>query len=342
MAWWMPLALRSFSSTRLNFMLDFRRHRRASRYPGLGLEGRILTLLIGSALVVLLIVGAGAPRNWRWLLPEARQGGPQRRVGVVEPMAVATAKSKSDDSEKVDSKKVPDPFFPGVRSDYLEAVRDDSVFRPAESDAWFHLWALVVRTNGEELARASEGAASYLQLDQQPAAYRGRLVTISGVARAAKRVTAPKNAFDVAGYYQLWVQPDRGKSELIALYCHELPEGFPIGEAIEAECTATGFFFKRWAYQSRGGIATAPMIVARSLEWQPPPVAQRVPSAPLAEQLLTAIVAALLLALAVLAAVVWRGRAATKARADAATNQPDVGAALTSLASQPHDDPDRP
>jgi hypothetical protein len=306
-------------------MLDFRHHRRSANHPGLALERRLLALVIGSALVVFLIVGAGNPRNWGWLLPGAQAGAPPGRPpDESQPRVVG------------EPKKTPDKLFPGVRSDYLATVRDDTVFRPAESDAWFHLWELVARTSNDDLARATEGPVAYLQLDQQPKEYRGRLVTISGTARAAKLVPAPKNAFGVDKYYQLWIQPDPSSPALIALYCHGLPEGFPLGERIDAECSAVGFFFKRWAYQSQGGIATAPLVIAKTLHWQPTTVAAapRATFSP-AEQLVLAAIVALALALFALAFIVRRGRATAKHRA-AGDSAADVGSALAEIANKPH------
>jgi hypothetical protein len=299
-------------------MLDFRRHKRTTGYLGWGVERRLLVLLVGSGLVVLLIVGAGNPSNWRWIGRDAKQATAPGRVADHEQPVVGAARGTpaDDTSRAADHDQRPardairdddDRLFPGVRTDYLAAVRDDTVFRPAESDAWFHLLAVLARSDNDQLVKASEGPVTHLQLDGQPNEYRGRLVTIGGIARAAKQVAAPENAFDVKGYYQLWIQADRGASELFVLYCLELPQGFPLGERIDAECTATGFFFKRWAYPSQGGITTAPLVVAKTLIWQPAPVEEPPAEMPLGEQLLTALVVSLLLAALALAFVLWRG-----------------------------------
>ncbi len=259
-------------------VLDFRRHRRALAHPGPALERRVLLMLVGVGVVVLLIVGAGNPGNWHWLVPDEPGGVEPRHV---EPQQVVMALAKEDDADVpptglISTELLPSgerAYFPGVRPDYLSLVRDDTVFRPVESDGWFHLFALLAATPADELTRASEVRVGYLQLSQQPNEYRGRLVTVSGVARAAKLVEAPRNAFGVTQYYQLWLQPNRTVGELIVLYCLELPEGFPLGEELDQQCSATGFFFKRWAYASQGGITTAPLVIAKTLDWKPAPVA---------------------------------------------------------------------
>jgi hypothetical protein len=145
-----------------------------------------------------------------------------------------------------------------------------------------------------------------LQLDEQPASYRGRLVTIDGVIRAAKQVAAPENEYGIAQYYQLWLQPDRGDEKLIAVYALELPAGFRVGETLDEPGRVTGFFFKRWAYTSRGGIATAPLILAKTIGWEPPPPAVAPQSGD--EQIFLAVATAFLLALAVVSLLVLRNR----------------------------------
>jgi hypothetical protein len=171
-----------------------------------------------------------------------------------------------------------------------------------------------------------------LQLDQQPEAYRGRLVTIGGVARSAKPVPAPANDYGIDQYFQLWVQSERTSPALVVLYCLELPEGFPLGIELDAPITATGFFYKRWAYASQSGITTAPLVLARTLTWQPlPPARERpAPSQPVGQQFVIAVIGALALAGAAIGFVVWRGRPAAKADGTVAADG-RVAEALASL-----------
>ncbi len=338
---------------RLIAMLDFRRkRRRTATGHTVALERRLLLLLLGAGLVVMLMVGGGDTRNWRWLTPTATEPETPRQAPAAADHVVigptdTTTRLAAAVPNVASSEERPATYFPGVRTDYLSEVRDDTVFRPVESDGWFHLLAILQRTPNAEIVSESEGPVTCFQLSQQPNEYRGRLVTISGIARAAKRVAAPKNAFAIDGYFQLWVQPDRRSNELIALYCLELPEGFPQGEQIEATCSATGFFFKRWAYESRGGIATAPLIVAKTVAWQPPAVQVPQPVQPVGEQLLTAITLALVLAALAIAWIArrsWaapgRGMSGDDNSGSDRTGQVDdthVATALAALETQPVD-----
>jgi len=218
-----------------------------------------------------------------------------------------------------------DAYFPGVHAQYLDAVRDDTVFRAPESDAWFHLLELLEKNTEERLAKGSSGPVGYLQLERQPQAYRGRLVTVSGTARSAQEVAAPENAYGIERYYQIWLQPLRSDPELIVVYTLYLPFDFPVGEELDEPVSATGFFFKRWAYPSRSGILTAPLVLARSIQWTPVQLA--VPPGSSEEQTLLAAAAAAVIALCF---VVWVWRRSRRPRSAGA--QADVQFDVQALA----------
>lgn len=295
-------------------MLDFRRHSNVPNYLGAKDQRRLLVLVALAALVAILVFRFGDPRKERWFAGIGPADGEQQ------------AHRTAADAQGARAPGDRDALFPGVRRDYLSEVQDDEVFRTAESDAWFHLLEILDRTNERELEKASVGRVGFTQLDQQASEYRGRLVTIQGVVRGAKLVAAPKNSFGIKQYYQLWLQPERVSPALVVVYALKLPEGFPVGTPLEASSTATGFFFKRWAYRSQGGIATAPLILARTIDWQPPPAPP--PEAPLGEQMVWTLVVALLLAVLTLGWLVARGRGATRSRRLADGEQ--VAAALAS------------
>jgi len=314
-------------------------------------------MLVGmSALVLLLIFKAGNPTHWRWIAwdnaPNEQEtdppqpgvdvvalaaGSDSNQVPPIEPAPVPTedlpiteASNREPSAEAGGAERL----FPGVRPDYLDAVRDDTVFRAAESDAWFHLLEILAHTDESRLSQASEGRVGYLQLDQQPAAYRGRLVTLSGVVRGAKQVTPAANTLGIEKYYQLWLQPDRSSESLVVVYCLQMPRDFPIDMKIAEEATLTGFSFKRWAYQAQGGITTAPLVLAREIHWSPPLVQEPVKTETMGESLIMAVVAALTLAVTTVIFFMWRGRgreSRNSIEARRAADDEKVTAALASL-----------
>lgn len=302
-------------------VLDFRRHSNVPNPLGAKQQRRVLVLLGLAALVTLLVVQAGDRRKGRWFAGIVSADGEKRTTRAVE-VESAAAKDRQPPVNDDERDRAPidrNALFPGVRRDYLSEVRDDEVFRAAESDAWFHLLAILGKTSQRELENASLGRVGFRQLDQQADEYRGRLVTIQGIVRGAKLVSAPENGFGINEYYQLWLQADRASPKLLVVYALKLPEGFPLGTRLDAASRTTGFFFKRWAYHAQGGVTTAPLILARTVAWQPPGPAP--PEAPRAEQFVWALVVALILAVLIVGFLVSRRRGPLRHRHSSADSE---------------------
>jgi len=173
---------------------------------------------------------------------------------------------------------------------FLDSVRDNTVFRMAEKDAWFRLFEQLQRRDLADLRRTSTGYVGFLQLYKQPSEYRGKLVTVSGVVRMGYYREAPKNFYGIDGYYVFWLKPAGAKSPIV-IYCLEIPAGFPDvakleregdGERpqLDEEAEFTGFFFKRWAYRAQDDTRLAPLILAKIPRWQPRPEANRAANQP--------------------------------------------------------------
>lgn len=283
-------------------MLDFRRKSRIStpNYLARPQQFRLLMLIMTAGLVMILIGQAARPANWRWIflgeqggqanLPDSAAPATRLKSPRLSPEMPDSFLALRDEDEKpADSKSgvgnspveptvssdEPELLFPGLRSDELKTVRDDTVLRGAEHDAWFHLLELLEQTDQTTLRKASTGEVTYVQLFKQPRAYRGRLVTVRGVVRGVREITAAKNEQGIDRYYQLSLEPEGGPAQPIIIYALHLPAGFPQGMNLEAVCSATGFFYKRWAYQAQDGIHTAPLILARTVDWQPPTAVER-------------------------------------------------------------------
>ncbi len=298
-------------------MLDFRKHRR----PPAGLPvPRFLLMLIGLGVFLFIVTWWSKPVGNVPVAPGPAEDRTAAFLGEEAP-----AGGSETDTEQVAQAVGGDAYFPGVHAQYLDAVRDDTPFRSPESDAWFHLFELLEKNTDERLAQGSSGPVGYLQLERQPQAYRGRLVTVSGTVRSAKEVAAPENSYGIERYYQVWLQPLRSDPELIVVYVLHLPLDFPVGEALDEPVSATGFFFKRWAYPSRSGILTAPLVLARSIQWTPAP-----PAAPTGSSEEQALLAAAAAAVIAWCFVIWVWRRSRRRRS--AEVQTDVKLDVQALA----------
>ena len=273
-------------------------------------------------MVVLLLMGEAAkPKNWRWLWSRgdgsvASHQQPPSAAGVDTrlidsgatslPPGVFVSAAGSADTSLAEPEQ--DKLYPGVDPAELKNIRDDTVFRGAEAAAWFSWCALMQHADRAAVGEVAQ-PVGFLQLFRQPDEYRGRLVRVAGIVRRAHRVPAHDNQQGVAGYWQCWLFTDEGSTNPIVVYALDMPAEFPTGMELYEQVAFNGLFFKRWAYEARGGTMTAPLILSPGGDWQP-----RVPTPPARLPSLATVLAALLVAALVggaIALFVYRQSSAT-------------------------------
>lgn len=159
----------------------------------------------------------------------------------------------------------------GANPRALAAVRDDTVFREADAEAWFGLLETLRSTPAEALRSSLPRTVGFNELFAQPESFRGRLVRFRGAIRRIEWLAAPANSSNIEGYWQAWVRPQEGPPSPIVVYFLELPTGWDAiaarrGTAVEVDLPVEiiGYFFKRWAYRATDTIRTAPLVVART------------------------------------------------------------------------------
>lgn len=154
----------------------------------------------------------------------------------------------------------------------LDRVRDDTVFREADRDAWFQIWKSL-RDKGQPPAEAAPWV-SFAELFGQPRSFRGRAVALAGTLRRLERVAAPNNDYGIDGYWQGWLEPEGGPASPIVVYFLEIPDDMPSGLTIAEQVDVTGYFFKRWAYAAKDTVRLAPLVMAAEPRWMPRPPAR--------------------------------------------------------------------
>jgi hypothetical protein len=153
----------------------------------------------------------------------------------------------------------------------LAQVRDDTVFREADLDAWLQTWQTIREAGASGLTGAAAPEVSFAELFHQPRSFRGRLVRLSGTLHRLERLRAPANNYGVDHYWQGWLEPAGGPASPIVVQCLELPEGMPVGLKIHEPVELKGYFFKRYAYPATDTVRVAPLVMALEPAWRPPP-----------------------------------------------------------------------
>jgi len=188
----------------------------------------------------------------------------------------------------------------------LARVRDATLFREADNDAWLQTW-LTLRDQGRAgLMRAGPTDVGFAEVFGQPRSFRGRLVRMRGTLRRAEPMQAPDNDYGVRDYWQCWMEPAGGPPSPVIVQCLTLPEDCPAGMSIDVPVDVVGFFLKNVAYNATDAIRVAPVILA--LE----PIRLATPSPPAAITGFGGVAMAVTIGLVGVMAVAWL--AATRPR----------------------------
>jgi hypothetical protein len=205
-------------------------------------------MFVPLALVVLVMARLRDPKTAdavNTFFTDAKQAAPLKPQPVVAGSAPAHAPQ----------------LFPGVRSDLLKTIEDNTYFRTAEKDAWFHFIQLMQREN----VRNTQGVpVEYAQLVDQPDFYRGKLVSVRGTARQITEEKPARNDLGISSYYRVVIQPADGANWPIIVYCLELPRTVSPSGELSVDVVATGLFFKKLSYKWENGLGIAPVILAKS------------------------------------------------------------------------------
>jgi hypothetical protein len=205
-----------------------------------------------------------------WLRPAA----PPTPAQVDTRLAGAHLERTVDDAVVIEAE--PEPFIAdadelGASSSSLADVRDDTVFRDDDENAWFQIWMTLRSTDARALERADARAVSFIELFGQPKSFRGRLVRFTGTVHRLQKVQAPANDYNITEYWQGWVEPADGPASPIVVYFLRLPKDMPHGMRMREPVDVVGYFFKRWAYEATDTVRTAPLVMALEPIWKPLP-----------------------------------------------------------------------
>jgi hypothetical protein len=265
-------------------VLDFRRNSVARIEQDRKQRHRLLMLILMLGVVLILIDAVGVSQNWRWLdslLFPLRE--PPVRGSIDNRLDMLVRDESLPGTIRLSNGPPPakpadaEGYFPGVTAADFAGVRDDTPSTHADQAGSLHLLEILSKHDEKTLREASVGYITYAQLLRQPNHYRGRLATVSGIARRVNRIDLPKNDYGIADYYQVWLFPTDNPISPMVVYCLQLPEGFPTGMELSQEAEVTGFFFKLWAYESKDALRVAPTLLAKTLQWNKRPVMEPEP-----------------------------------------------------------------
>tara|TARA_Y100001978_G_scaffold201487_1_gene219942 strand:+ start:973 stop:1965 length:993 start_codon:yes stop_codon:yes gene_type:complete len=238
-------------------------------------QWRLFALIMGLGLVVVVMREASKEENWYWITGESAQmrGVSRRDYDTAYQPTLPTKRSDALTIKPISppTEDIDGGYFPGVVAKHLEKVEDNRTHQhPEEAAAWFNLWQVLKESESRFIDPASIGPITFGELFEQPDIFRGKLVSITGIARRAEYVSAAKsNPASIEGYYRLILRLRGGPNRPVFLYTLQVPEFFPLGESIEAPVEATAFFYKNWLYQANNFSWIGPVLLAKNIRWEP-------------------------------------------------------------------------
>lgn len=246
--------------------------------------------MVGSlGLIFLLFQKAADPETWRWIA--ARDNAPEEGQSLPAGPPVVRVERKAVEAENTPgefriakSRPPATPYTLGegagdqgsatespkwASDEALARVEDSSPFRGGDFEAWSQILDNLRETSLSQLTAREAPPVQYGQLFQQSDLYRGKLVTVSGIIRRCVKIPPSKLDPRAGNLWQLWLFSG-GETSPIVLYCLEIPDEFPVGPEIHQEVTVQAVYFKKWVYAAQGGTMTAPLLVARTVNWEAP------------------------------------------------------------------------
>ncbi len=241
-------------------------------------QWRLLLLIVPLGLVMIVIARLRNPDAARAInnlfadasIPKSGPQGPSSET----PVPAGAFRSASKEPQRPPATAASDNpsrgsgLFHGVQAEWLKSIHDNTYFRNSEKDAWFHFFEALQRAPDAQVESAHSIEATYVQLVDQPDFYRGKLVTVYGYVRQVTEQTPAPNDLGIKSYFRIVVQPTDGSYWPIFVYCLKLPPDLSIGEsAAGGNMKVKGLFFKELSYPWRNGLGTAPVIVAKTIEY---------------------------------------------------------------------------
>ena len=160
-----------------------------------------------------------------------------------------------------------------VDRDFLAGVEDEAPVRNAnenypEERAYNYLLIHARKFSVAELRSQSRTDLAFVHLFEEPAKYRGQLVTLKGRLRRLLRFDPPALPAKegVPNLYEGWLYAGGSATNPFCILASELGPGLKTGEKIDCEVTYTGYFFKRYRYKAGDGWRDAPLLIGRSIE----------------------------------------------------------------------------
>jgi hypothetical protein len=239
-----------------------RRYWREQRPKSIFRSAELLRLLGGLmmlAVLAMLIVRAGEPNTWRWLVSDDAPP-PQQPSAPAPPPPPPPSGPTDEDPEQIEA-----------AHEEFQALTDGTLaLGREEMEAYDRLVEWVKNQSFARLWSRAKKDVWYTDLYDQPERHRGELLGLELDIRRARDEGESRYG---ARLHEAWGATAESRGRLYVLLVVDYPKGMPVGHDIHARARFAGYFLKLQGYESgmtRPGDRPekAPLLIGR-LEWLP-------------------------------------------------------------------------
>ena len=220
-------------------------------------------LLLG--FVLLAMQWAAQGKNWVWLTGANHEAGSQPELTRLDfrvkpqpvpsetPRARSTSAIPSSDNANSSERLPPE---------WLATMQDGSLGLTLSEQNGLDS---VIRHVRSEATGPVAGRVGFVALNEHPEQYRGRLLEFRGTLWKLRLLSAPSPAPPGEAVYEAWLYtPDAGNHPTRVLFT-DLPSTLKPGERLNQPVQFSGYFLKRYGYETAGGTHLAPLFVSKTL-----------------------------------------------------------------------------
>lgn len=161
-----------------------------------------------------------------------------------------------------------------VDPERMHSIEDNAVgIRPKEAEAFYYLLDHAAHVPLDELVRAGESNVAREALLNSPDFFRGKPILLEGEIRRLQIMDATPNIYKIDRYFDAWILPRATGNIPWHVVSLEVEGRLPIEESISdsVRVRISGYFFKLEGYAANSGLQVTPVLVARKIEFVPPP-----------------------------------------------------------------------
>ena len=240
------------------------RRRQARPYGHTVPPTRLLSLLMGLAVMGLVYQRVKEPQFWRWLTNESRAEDADVADSANQKNSLPTPHSPLPTSENI----VPGPNetdadeLAKLRSN-LKVVQDRVALQDFDMSAYWQLLRWSRTRPIAELEKLARRDVPYSHLWDEPDLYRGQPIRLKLHIRRVLKYEPSKNPQDLKTVYEAWGWTEDSRSFPFCVVFADKPDGLPIGTDVDADFVFVGYFLKWMSYQAFDVKKNAPLLVGQ-------------------------------------------------------------------------------